>query len=140
MEAQLARERAEMEERNRIQAEQMDKALAALAAAAPAPASPPPTTKLEPPTPGTDYGDDEFENSAATPKYEESFEADAPATPAVDAIPEHAVAAPAPLLAPTPEHRPPPPSKMETPFSHASTEGYGEDDDFEDEDFADFED
>ena len=39
-----------------------------------------------------------------------------------------------------PEHRPPPPSKMETPFSHASTEGYGEDDDFEDEDFADFED
>ena len=140
MEAQLARERAEMEERNRIQAEQMDKALAALAAAAPAPASPPPSAKLEPPTPGTDYGDDEFENSAATPKYEESFEADAPATPAVDAIPEDSVAAPAPLLAPTPEHRPPPPSKMETPFSHASTEGYGEDDDFEDEDFADFED
>ena len=48
----------------------MDKALAALAAAAPAPASPPPSAKLEPPTPGTDYGDDEFENSAATPKYE----------------------------------------------------------------------
>ena len=68
------------------------------------------------------------------------IEADAPATPAVDAIPEDSVAAPAPLLAPTPEHRPPPPSKMETPFSHASTEGYGEDDDFEDEDFADFED
>ena len=55
-------------------------------------------------------------------------------------LPEHAVAAPAAIIAPTPEHRPPPPSKMETPFSHASTEGYGEDDDFEDEDFADFED
>ena len=180
---QLAAERAAMEERTKLQAAQMDAALRALEAkSAPAPPTPTPlatSTKLEPPTPGTDYGDDDFEGSAATPGYGDSFEAaasfDAPATPqnVPPPIPEHAAAAAAPVpelpsgwvelidpdsgaayylreedgqsawerpgaeAAPTPPARPKSPEA--TPFSRGSTGGYGEDDDFEEEDFADFE-